>query len=105
MRSDAVAPKIALHLGHVQRFLAEASGHDRLASCLRRDVRDWHFALVAQGLAPATINGHLDCLAVCTSWVHAPSPRLFPAGDPATDRDRSAAWSIPSDWTGRAAQD
>ena len=105
MRSDAVAPKIALHLGHVQRFLADASGHDRLARWLRRDVRDWHFALVAQGLAPATINGRLDCLAVCTSWVHAPAPRPFPAGDPATGIDGSASWSLTPDWTGRAAQD
>ena len=83
VRSDAVAAKIALHLARFQRFFSEAYGHDRLSTCLRRDVLAWQGALRAQGLAPATVNNHLASLAGFTTWAHAQAPRLFPAGNPA----------------------
>ena len=53
VRSDAVAAKIALHLARFRRFFSEAYGHDRLSTCLRRDVLAWQGTLRAQGLAPA----------------------------------------------------
>jgi len=81
-RSPAVATKIALHLGRFRTFFEEAYGHDRLSICLQRDVAAWQRALVALGLAPATVNNHLASLSAFTSWVYSVAPGLFPLGDP-----------------------
>ncbi len=83
VRSEAVAQKIALHLHRFQDFFVNAYGHDRLSTCLRRDVQAWQNALVSQGFAHATINNHLASLSAFTTWVHVHNPDLFPVGDPA----------------------
>jgi site-specific recombinase XerD len=83
VRSEAVAQKITLHLQRFHTFLLESYGHERLSTCVRRDVVAWQRALQAQGLAPATINNHLASLSAFTTWVQAQAPALFPAGDPA----------------------
>lgn len=83
VRSEAITQKITLHLQRFHTFLLERYGHDRLSTCVRRDVVAWQQALQAQGLAPATINNHLASLSGFTTWVHAQAPTLFPAGDPA----------------------
>jgi len=83
VRSAGMADKIALHLARFLAFFTAAYGHDRLSTCLRRDVVTWQTALIAQELAPATVNSHLASLSAFTTWVHAQAPRRFPAGDPA----------------------
>jgi integrase len=83
VRSSAVAQKIILHLARFQAFFVERYGHDRLTTCLPRDVQAWQEALRAVGLAPATVNNHLASLSACTTWIHCQAPHLFPAGDPA----------------------
>src|SRR5947209_5384242 len=83
VRSEAVTQKIALHLRRFQTFFFEAYGHDRLSTCLRRDVQAWQHSLQAQGLAHSTINNHLASLSAFTTWVQAHAPDLFPMGDPA----------------------
>src|SRR6185437_16702900 len=83
VRSEEVAKKIALQLGRFLAFYQDAYGHDRVSTCLRRDVVAWQQHLVDQGLAPATVNNHLAALSAFTSWVSAHAPRLFPFGDPA----------------------
>jgi len=82
VRSDSMAHKIALHLTRFAAFFTEAYGHERLSSCLRRDVVAWQTALTTQGLAPTTINNHLASLSAFTTWVYAQAPQVFPAGDP-----------------------
>ncbi len=67
VRSEAVADKIALHLGRFAAFFNEAYGHDRVSTLLKRDVREWQRSLVAQGLAPSTINNHLASLSAFTT--------------------------------------
>src|SRR3954447_15080142 len=83
VRSEEVAQKIALHLERFASFYKETYGHERISAVLRRDVAAWQQQLVAQGLAPATVNNHLASLSGFTTWVHAQAPRLFPVGDPA----------------------
>ncbi len=83
VRSVAVAQKITLHLDRFRAFFLESYGHERITTCLRRDVQAWQHALIAQSLAAATINNHLASLSACTTWIHAQAPHLFPAGDPA----------------------
>ena len=84
VRSPAVAAKITLHLQRFADFFAERYGHDRIATCLRRDVLSWQRHLRdEQQLAPATVNNHLAALSAFTSWVHAQDPRCFDCGDPA----------------------
>jgi integrase len=83
VRSPAVTQKIALHLDRFVGFFYESYGHDRISTCLRRDVLAWQRALVDQGLAPATVNNHLASLSACTTWVAAQAPAVFPVGDPA----------------------
>jgi integrase len=83
VRSEEVAKKIALQLGRFITFYKEVYGHDRVSTCLRRDVVAWQQALIDQGLAPATVNNHLAALSAFTSWVSTHAPRLFPFGDPA----------------------
>lgn len=83
VRSAAVAAKIALHLERFQEFFAETYGHERISTCVRREVLAWQGSLSDSGLAPATVNNHLASLSAFTTWVQAHTPRLFPAGDPA----------------------
>lgn len=83
VRSPAVAQKIALHLDRFLAFFTHTYGHDRISTCLRRDVLAWQTALQTAGLAPATVNNHLASLSAFSTWVHAQVPRLFPLGDPA----------------------
>ena len=42
--------KITLHLARFVAFFTAAYGHERLSSCLRRDVVTWQTALTGQGL-------------------------------------------------------
>lgn len=83
VRSEAVTQKIALHLRRFQAFFFDAYGHDRLSTCLRRDVQAWQQSLQAQGLAHSTINNHLASLSAFTTWVQVHAPDVFPVGDPA----------------------
>jgi site-specific recombinase XerD len=83
VRSPAMTAKIALHLDRFLCFFRQIYGHERISTCLKRDVLAWQALLRAQGLAPATINNHLASLSAFTTWVHSHAPRLFPAGDPA----------------------
>ncbi|HEY7115846.1 MAG TPA: tyrosine-type recombinase/integrase [Tepidisphaeraceae bacterium] len=83
VRSPAVTQKIALHLDRFIGFFEAGYGHDRISTCLRRDVLSWQRALVEQGLAPATVNNHLASLSAFTTWVAAQAPAVFPVGDPA----------------------
>src|SRR5215213_2379033 len=83
VRSDNVARKIALHLQRFASFYREAYGHERISTCLRRDVLAWQRELISQGLAPATVNNHLASLSSFTTWVQVQAPRRFPIGDPA----------------------
>ncbi|MFL5660381.1 MAG: tyrosine-type recombinase/integrase [Ktedonobacteraceae bacterium] len=83
VRSEEVAQKIALHLHRFQDFFVESYGHDRLSTCLRRDVQAWQNALISQGFAHSTINNHVASLSAFTTWVHTHHPDLFPVGDPA----------------------
>src|SRR4051812_1101115 len=50
VRSPAVTQKIALHLDRFVAFFQEGYGHDRIGTCLRRDVLAWQRALTDQGL-------------------------------------------------------
>lgn len=82
LRSSAVAGKIGLHLTRFVAFFGAAYGHDRLSTCLRRDVLAWQAALVNRGLAAATINNHLASLSGFSTWVQTQAPMLFPHGNP-----------------------
>ncbi|HYF76887.1 MAG TPA: tyrosine-type recombinase/integrase [Symbiobacteriaceae bacterium] len=83
VRSEAVTKKIALHLDRFAQFFTKAYGHDRISTCLRRDVAAWQAALIEDEMAPATVNNHLASLSGFTTWVHAQAPALFATGDPA----------------------
>src|SRR5688500_17967714 len=83
VRSPAVTQKIALHLDRFVAFFIESYGHDRIATCLRRDVLVWQRHLVDQGLAPATVNNHLASPSAFTTWVAVQAPTVFAVGDPA----------------------
>jgi integrase len=83
VRSPAVTQKITLHLDRFIAFFLVSYGHDRIGTCLRRDVLAWQRALTEQGLAPATVNNHLASLSAFTTWVAAQAPAVFPVGDPA----------------------
>lgn len=85
VRSKEVTKKIALHLDRFVAYFLESYGHDRISTCLRRDVLAWQKAMVAQGLAPATINNHLGSLSAFTTWVAAQAPAAFAVGDPTKD--------------------
>ncbi|GAC1537643.1 MAG: hypothetical protein NVS2B4_17800 [Ramlibacter sp.] len=82
VRSPNVAQKVALHLDRFQHFMTQRYGHDRVSTCIRRDVLAWQTALQQTGFAPATINSHLASLSAFTTWVHTHAPHLFPLGDP-----------------------
>src|SRR5215204_6104542 len=74
VRSPAVTQKIALHLDRFITSFIESYGHDRIGTCLRRDVLAWQRALTDHGLAPATVNNHLASLSAFTTWVAVQAP-------------------------------
>lgn len=82
IRSEAVARKIALHLGRFADQFESVYGHDRISVWVQRDVRRWQQALQDQGLAASTINNHLASLSGFASWVQGQSPQTFTMGDP-----------------------
>jgi site-specific recombinase XerD len=82
VRSPEVVKKIALHLHRFLEYFKEAYGHDRISTCLKRDVVNWQRQMQAKGLAHSTINNHLASLSSFCTWVHAHHPQVFPAGDP-----------------------
>lgn len=83
VRSETVAEKAALHLGRLVEFFAEAYGHERISTVVRRDVQSWQRSLAERGLAPSTVNNHMASLSAFSTWVDTQAPGLFPAGDPA----------------------
>ncbi len=83
VRSPAVADKIALHLERFQEFFGQTYGHERISTCLKRDVLVCQTALCEQWFALVTISNHLASLSAFTTWVNSHAPLLFPAGDPA----------------------
>ncbi len=82
VRSAAVAQKIALHLARFLEHFQHAYGHDRISTCLKRDIVAWQKQMQAEGLAHSTVNNHLASLSSFCTWVHSHAPQLFPAGDP-----------------------
>jgi len=82
VRSSAVTQKIALHLARFLEYYRAAYGHDRISTCLKRDIVAWQKQLQADGLAHSTINNHLASLSSFCTWVSFHAPSLFPAGDP-----------------------
>src|SRR6266571_8109425 len=82
VRSPAVTQKIALHLARFLEYFLAAYGHDRISTCLKRDVVSWQKQMQADGLAHSTINNHLASLSGFCTWVHSHAPRLFAVGDP-----------------------
>lgn len=83
LRSEAVARKIKLHLDRFQEFFVELYGHERISTCMQRDVRAWQKTLhEVRGYAPATVNNYLASLSAFCSWVQVQDPRAFHTGDP-----------------------
>jgi site-specific recombinase XerD len=82
VRSPAVTQKIALHLARFLAYFQRAYGHDRISTCLKRDVISWQKQMQADGLAHSTINNHLASLSSFCTWVHSHAPQLFAVGDP-----------------------
>jgi site-specific recombinase XerD len=60
----------------------ETYGHDRISTCLKRDVVAWQAHLQEQGLAHSTINNCLASLSGFTTWVQTLNSQIFPAGNP-----------------------
>jgi Phage integrase, N-terminal SAM-like domain len=83
VRSEEVARKIALHLARFQKFFQTSYGHNRISTCLRRDVVAWQEDLLSGGLAHSTVNNHIASLSAFTTWVYTLNPNIFPVGDPA----------------------
>src|SRR6266516_4904625 len=82
VRSPAVTQKIALHLSRFLDYFRTAYGHDRISTCLKRDIVSWQKQMQVECLAHSTINNHLASLSSFCTWVHSHAPQLFPAGDP-----------------------
>src|SRR6266702_2716560 len=81
VRSPAVTQKIALHLARFLEYFRAAYGHDRISTCLKRDIVAWQKQLQADKLAHSTINNHLASLSSFCTWVHSHAPQLFAVGD------------------------
>src|SRR6266567_7267317 len=82
VRSPAVTQKIALHLARFLAYFQRVYGHDRISTCLKRDVLSWQKQMQADSLAHSTINNHLASLSSFCTWVHSHAPQLFAVGDP-----------------------
>ena len=74
--------KIALHMVRFLEYFRAAYGHDRISTCLKRDVIFWQKQMQADGLAHSTINNHLASLSSFCTWVHSHAPQQRAAGDP-----------------------
>lgn len=82
-----MAKKIELHLNRFVEFYRQRYGHDRISTCLQRDVIAWLQYLETEGndgapMKPNTINNHLASLSAFTTWVCKQAPDVFPVGDP-----------------------
>jgi site-specific recombinase XerC len=82
VRSEAMTKKITLHLSRFHTFFVETYGHDRISTCLKRDVVAWQAHLEEMGLAHSTINNCLASLSGFTTWVQTLNTQVFPAGNP-----------------------
>lgn len=82
VRSATVTRKIALHLARFLEYFQHTYGHDRISTCLKRDIVGWQKQMQAEGLAHSTINNHLASLSSFCTWISSHVPDLFPAGDP-----------------------
>ena len=82
VRSELVTRKIMLHLTRFQEFFEQRYGQEFISSCVKRDVVAWQQSLVAQGLAPTTINHHLASLSSFATWVCNQNDKVFSMGDP-----------------------
>jgi len=78
VRTPGVAKKIELHLQRFQDFALDRYGHERMSTCLRRDVLAWQNHLIDRKLAPATVNNHLASLSAFTTWIMSHDRNLFP---------------------------
>jgi integrase len=56
VRSDEVYKKIRHHLGLFSTFFTEQYRHNRISTCVKRDIRLWQKLLKKDGLAASTIN-------------------------------------------------
>ncbi len=83
VRSKNVAKKIELHLNRFRTFYELRYGHDKVSTCLQRDVSAWQKDLVTQEMAPSTVNNHLASLSSFTTWLMSHDRRFLPSGDPA----------------------
>lgn len=82
IRSEESKKKIILHLDRFLSYFRECYGHDRISTCLKRDVIAWQTHLVKQELAHSTVNNHLASLSGFSSWVHKQNSQIFPIGNP-----------------------
>ena len=69
VRSQTVSDKILLHLQRFTTFFQDRYGHDRISTCLRRDVAAWQHDLTATHELAATVNNHFASLSAFTTWV------------------------------------
>src|SRR5260370_37153542 len=56
VRSEAVTKKITLHLSRFHAFFVETYGHDRISTCLKRDVVAWQVGIKEHGMAHPNTN-------------------------------------------------
>ena len=82
VRSPAVTKKIVLHLSRFLDYFRTTYGHDRISTCLKRDILSWQKQMQVEDLAHSTINNHLASLSSFCTWVQSHAPQLFPVGDP-----------------------
>src|SRR5574341_631544 len=82
VRSQAVEQKIVLHLQRFADFFQKRYGHERISTCVQRDVLTWQTHLTER-FAASTVNNHLASLSGFTTWVQSHNPSLFSMGDPA----------------------
>jgi len=69
-----------LHLARFLEYFQRAYGHDRISTCLKRDVISWQKQMKADGLAHSTINNHLASLSSFCTWVYSHSPTALCCG-------------------------
>src|SRR5574341_123462 len=81
VRSQAVEQKIVLHLQRFADFFQKRYGHERISTCVQRDVLTWQTHLTEQ-FAASTVNNHLASLSGFATWIQSHNPTLFPLGDP-----------------------
>jgi site-specific recombinase XerD len=82
IRTESSVKKVSLHLDRFLQFFSDFYGHDRISSCLKRDVVAWQHHLLHEDLAHSTINNHIASLSGFTAWVYQQDPMLFSLGNP-----------------------